>query len=248
MSSHAGISSVLYNVFIDINSKCLFQFINSSNSETYILFANNSAANGGDDIYGATLSSCQFYQTGSLNIRIDRVGPPSLSSVSSDPQRVCLCDDHGAPQCSTIYNSRKVHPGESFTVSAIIVGWDYPNTTTGVIHTDILDTGNSMVPKIDLNSQRGHVISNSKQCINISFSFYLIPNSSEKITMYINAVHMDTQTAHDFVKDGQCYSKYPPYPPYCRHKEHLTPVFFNVTIFPCPAGFKPLYHNQSCDC
>ena len=107
-----GIYSVVSDVSMDISSRCLFKFVNSSNSETHIIFANNSAINGvGDNVYGATLEDCQFYQSDSFII--DIVGPSSLSSASSDPQRVCLCDNRGVPQCITVSNTRKVHPGES---------------------------------------------------------------------------------------------------------------------------------------
>ena len=109
-----GVGSFASEISIDINSKCLFQL----SGETHVLFANNSAINGaGDDVYGATLENCQFHQTGL--VVIDRSGPPSLSSVSSDPQRVFLCDNHGVPQCNAVNNIRRVHPGESFIVSAV---------------------------------------------------------------------------------------------------------------------------------
>ena len=232
-----GISSVILGITFDVKAKCLFQLINCSNSTAEILFANNSAGNRGDDIYGAILEECYSHQTDQL--KIDRTGPPSMSSVSSDPQRVCLCDSHGAPQCNKVYNTHQLIPGESFTVPAVLVGWDYQNTTTGVVHADFLHTSNSMTTILDSTSQRGHVISNSKQCTNLTFTLYSKP-STEIVTMYTTAVHMDTQTAHDF-----CL----PYhinPLYCDYEDHITPVFFHFTILPCPAGFK--LSHQSCDC
>ena len=235
------ISESIYDITIDImvHSKCLFQLMNSSNSETYISFANNSAVNGRDDIYGATLENCQFNQTGLL--RINRSGPSNHSSVSSDPQHVCLCDNHGVPQCKSTFNNRTIYPGENFTVPVVLVGWDYPNTTIGVIYTNFLHSNNS---NLDLTSQKGHVISNSQQCNIISLSLYVSPNSPSETK--VTAVHVNTQTAHTFAKGGQCFLEYPPPPLYCNYKEHFTPVFFNITILPCPAGF--IFIHQSCDC
>jgi predicted outer membrane repeat protein len=236
-----GVGSFVSEISIDINSKCLFQL----SGETHVLFANNSAINGaGDDVYGATLENCQFHGTGSLTI--DRSGPPSLSSISSDPQRVCLCDTHGVPQCNAVHNTKRVHPGESFIVSAVIVGWDYPNTTTGVIHTGILHTGSSIIPELDSNSQRGHVISSSKQCANLTFTLYSKP-SPENVTMYITTSYMDTRTAEKFIQ-RECNYPQNKDKAYCKYKDHLTPVFFNITFLECPAGFKLLPYNQSCDC
>ena len=161
-----------------------------------------------------------------------------MSSVSSDPQRVCLCDSHGAPQCNKVNNTHQLVPGESLTVPAVLVGWDYQNTTTGVVHANFLHTSNSKTTILDSTSQRGHVISNSKQCTNLTFTLYSKP-STEIVTMYTTAVHMDTQTAHDFCLSYQWHT-------YCDYKDHITPVFFHFTILPCPAGFK--LSNQSCDC
>ena len=247
-----GISSVLHGIPTStMKSKCLFQLIEyNSNSETYILFANNSAGNGGDDIYGATLEDCNF-QTDLL--QIDRTGTPSISSVSSDSQRVCLCDNHGAPQCNRILNVHTVHPGESFTVPAVIVGWDYQNTTTGVVHADFLhdDSNYYIVPILDSNSQRGHVISNSKQCTNLTFTLYSKPSSTKIATMYITTVYMDSESAFNDFMDGDVCNL-PDLPTddqiRCRNKQHLTPVFFNIRISSCPVGFKFLQSNQSCEC
>ncbi len=236
-----GVGSFVSEISIDIDSKCLFQL----SGETHVLFANNSAINGaGDDVYGATLENCQFRGTASLII--DRSGPLTLSSVSSDPQRVCLCDNHGVPQCNAVHNTKRVHPGERFIISAVVVGWDYPNTTTGVIHTGILHTGSSIIPKLDSNSQSGHVMSSSKQCTDLSFTLYSMP-SPDNITMYITTAYMDTHTAENFVQ-RECTYPQNEDKAYCKYKDHLTPVFFNITLLECPAGFKLLPHNRSCDC
>ena len=249
---YPGISTAIYDITVEdnINSRCLFRFINSSTNETYIKlkFANNSAINGsGDDVYGATLKDCQYNKTDVL-IKIDGVTSPSFSSVSSDPQRVCLCDKHGVPQCEKIYNPlSKVYPGESFTISVIIVGWDYQNATTGVIYANFLGTDNSITPTLDSNSQRGQVISNSRQCTNFTFTLY--SKSEQNVTMYITSVYsMDAQIANKF-KQRICQILTIQDNIYCNYKEHLTPVFFDFTFLQCPAGFnKPLSDSQSCDC
>lgn len=61
----------------------------------------------------------------------------SLSPVSSDPTRVCLCDDSGQPQCAALdkvyFSSIAVHPGEMFTLPTVVVGADL-GTTIGTVH------------------------------------------------------------------------------------------------------------------
>ena len=61
--------------------------------------------------------------------------PETLSPVSSAPHRVCLCDSNG-PQCaniSYISTNISVYRGESFTLSACVVGYNF-GTTTGVVY------------------------------------------------------------------------------------------------------------------
>ena len=58
--------------------------------------------------------------------------------MSSDPTRVCLCDNQRIPQCrnnSYIFRNYVVHPGEMFTVSALVVGGDF-GATTGPVYAD----------------------------------------------------------------------------------------------------------------
>ena len=57
----------------------------------------------------------------------------TLSAVSSAPQCVCLCDSSGQPQCakiSQIFTNISVYHGETFRVSAHVVGYDF-GTTVG---------------------------------------------------------------------------------------------------------------------
>ena len=81
----------------DTRPKCFYQLLNCSIGSTYAFsFSNNSAMNGGDDIYGASLEFHQRSGKCNLTVNINNTG---LSSVSSDPTRVCLCDSQGIPQC-----------------------------------------------------------------------------------------------------------------------------------------------------
>ena len=203
-----------------------------------ISFDRNLARNG-DDIYGASLSDCVYSTLESLNI--NRLSTPSISSVSSKPLRVCLCDSDGVPRCNVTHNMRNitVHPGESFTVSAVLVGWDYSNaSTTGVVYAEILSTNNLVNPQLDSNSQNGHLISNSKQCTNLSFSLFSSHITPQNTTMYVTAMKMENQYVLEH-KLQNCL--------YTNDCWRITPVFFNVTLLPCPPGFT-LKDKQGCTC
>ena len=80
---------------------CFYQLLNCSANSTYnFVFEGNSAPNGGDDIYGISLieSSTSCSSDTPCTLAIDRSSSKN-SSISSNPLRVCICDDNGKPQC-----------------------------------------------------------------------------------------------------------------------------------------------------
>ena len=150
-----------------------------------------------------------------------------MSSVSSAPLRACLCDSHGVPQFGNTEVPQNVYPGESFMVQVVLVGWDKENaTTTGVVYADILPWGiNSINPQLDSTSQNGHIINDSKQCTNISFSLFS-SQTPHTTTMYITAVRTNAQN----VKFLPCSLS--------KHKcMHFSPTYFHIALLPCPSGF-----------
>ena len=61
----------------------------------------------------------------------------SLSSVSDNPSRVCRCDNIHIPQCRNIsysHFSRSYYPGETISVSVVVVGGDL-GATPGMVYT-----------------------------------------------------------------------------------------------------------------
>ena len=234
--SDVRVSRVLAHVLSDFSKNCFIQPLYHNTTEINISFDRNSAGNGGDDIYGASLEDCFYRPTGTLII--NRLSTPSISSVSSDPLRVCLCDSDGVPQCDiTHIMDQQVHPGESFMVPAVLEGWDHNNSaTTGVVYAEILPTNNPVNIQFDSNSRNGHVISNSKQCTNLSFSLFT-NHTPQNATIYITAMRMKTQNVLEY-KPQHCILDF-----VCAH---FTPVFYNITLRPCPPGFTLI--DERCTC
>ena len=166
-----------------------------------VWFQNNTAMNGGDDIYGGTLySNCAFfvhsyaYLPGRQYIddlfHFDDFNR-SLSSVTSDPKRVCLCDDQGIPQCldpDFIY--KKItprYPGESFFVSAVVVGNDF-GTVPGLVYSEVsFSETNSLL----VQNQRIQEIKRHQECTRLNFSLNSpLTNTVQtlKLTSNVNAV------------------------------------------------------------
>ena len=101
---------------------------------------------------------------------------------------------------------------------------------------------------LDYRTQIDHVISSNKECTDLNYSITSI-HTTETVTMFITPVHIETQRVRTIYAPNCGF-----YAPggisspcteddYC---SHTTPVFFNITLLPCPPGFADL--DQHCDC
>ena len=177
-----GLSSLNY-----VWSPCFYQLLDCSNNTNYTFyFSNNSAANGGDDIYGALLLDddiCTMPWSGKCNLRVT-VASPSNSSNSSDPLRVCTCDNDGKPQCTSnsyLNNHLQVYPGEIFTVSAVVVGGDL-GLTTGVVYAGF--SLENSVSRMQPTSQYSQLINSIASCAQLNYTLYP-EDGVQNITMYL---------------------------------------------------------------
>ena len=135
----------------------------------------NSAQFGGDNIYGTSLGLCAHYD----HIRHHFLPNVSMSSVSSNPTQVCLCDSNGQPQCknaSQTLISKSVHPGETITIPAVIVGGDY-GTTIGTVHAsfmpDPINVSVSVpVPVLEASHQYNQWIQDNSVCTDLQYAVY----------------------------------------------------------------------------
>ena len=212
--------------------ECFYQVVGDNGKVCILIFANNSATDGGNNVYGASLSrdfclDCELEVDGS-----------EVSSVSSDPTRVCVCDDSGVPQCrnnSFIFMTLEVYPGEKFTVSAVVVGGDY-GPTIGTVHAKFLPVQSSALSLPSLRDRRMYYqrTNSSKHCTQLNYSLYhSAPNG---IVLYLSTLYTDIQDLHHqhCINDEYC--------------SHTTPVYFNITLLPCGPGFTLLGEPPVCDC
>lgn len=223
-----------------------YHLLDCNNRSTYTLhFMNNSAVNGGDDIYGGTL----YEPSNKCNLTVT-TDSSSISSVSSDPIRVCACDSTGRPQCNNteyIYMRKSVHPGERFTIPAVVAGWDY-GTTTGIVYARIFTYSTNVLslPTLDDHSWSGQVVSKSKECTDLSFAVYTTHEPDSAAVVYITASHLNNFTAMWYgPKCANSTSQ-----SCCTEKSmciHTTPVFLSINLLPCPPGFALIDQNH-CDC
>ena len=253
---------------VSVISPCFYQLLDSDHEGNWydIQFQSNSAKNGGDHIYGEYMHSDTCYVGKGYNPLYDEITQiPSYqmqhfftynsdvslskSPISSDPTRVCLCDDIGQPQCadlSKIYvSSINVHPGETFTLSAVVVGADF-GTTVGTVHAIFTNPKSSVVLKPA--SQYIYGIINNRICSDLNYTVFS-HNRNEVIYLSVTGesfTAFDKDRFREMITEGINF--------YHNHngtvKKALlyASLILNVTLLPCPPGFTLLGDPPGCDC
>ena len=135
---HNGGAIYAENECLHSTPACFFQldtmtdWNNNILSTVSITMDNNSAAIAGTALYGGTVDHC-YLLTNSKDIshtsstrlfnKIFHISSQvnDSSNVSSDPQRVCFCDNKQR-NCSKTTLTKLVFPGETFTIWAVVVG------------------------------------------------------------------------------------------------------------------------------
>ena len=215
-----------------IQLECFYILLDCPKGLSYNLhFMNNSAFFGGDDIYGASfnISSCKNPEEASYaECKLTITGGSSnLSSISSEPTRVCLCDNSGQPQCEKIYMTHQVSSGETFSINVAPVSENF-GTTSGTVFAYQGVSVNTIIPEIKPNN---YISINSKECTRLNYSLYT--NQT-----YVQAVI--------YLTAGYTYPKDVLY--FRNNYTDLAPVVLNITILPCPPGFLLIGDPQGCDC
>ena len=162
----------------------------------------------------------------------------TLSPVSSTPWRVCLCDSTGKPQCanfSQIFTTISVYRGETFTLSACVVGYDF-GTTVGIVHAGFLYSNQSSQLE---KSQYNQPVSNSERCSTLNYTVHS-KHDDELLLLQTSLLTLSTyETARFKNSIGSEVNDYISHNPFGCVDKHIlkTPVFINVTLLPgCPPG------------
>ena len=231
------------------NPKCPFNKLFASNSEKGLMFSNNMAESGGDNIYGGYLDEAIVYDGNNITRCIEVIrqssvfNTSSLSSISSKPSRVCLCDDEhqNKPDCLNVFSTTEAYPGEDIYISVVAVGQTF-GTSAGFVNAQLLqDTTGSKLG----DHQKYQVVS--------SYSYnILVYNIYSQPGLVILVLTTEIELVQNYgnvndVKDSiEQYNKF-------NHsfvpKPLLNfPVYINVTLKECPPGFKLSESPQECTC
>ena len=223
----------------NICPNCFYWYQGPNMTDVAIYYSKNRAELGGDDIYGTSQALCKHF--GLTNYTFPS-NTTSISSVSSDPTQVCLCNRDGKPQCDNTPETltrKSVHPGERFTVPAMIVGGDY-GTTIGTVHASFVSMNDlSPRPVLESGNQYSQWIDSISECTNLQY----VVNSErirQNFTMHLT-VHFSKSLKIMSRNVALCDIK--------RHSyDSSTPAFIDLTILPCPAGFSLCEETSTCDC
>ena len=237
--------------FYEVEGVTIEELINSTVDIT-LVFSNNTAINGGMDIYGATPNSRCNIGLGTDNEVVSSAlrdiiyqTSSNLSSISSDPKRVCLCDSSSQLMCanlSHIFYETTRYPGEVFPLSLALVGFEF-GTVTGPIYANLLPHANSAKSSIGDDQYVRRVTYN--ECAQLNFTVNSF-NSHETVILSSNdTLIKDTVNPLAISSAIDTFNK---------DQYHViplalltVPVYIEVTLDDCPPGFKRVNPGR-CEC
>ena len=234
--------------FYDIQGIALNELKHSEVNVT-LSFVNNTATNGGTDVYGATPNSnCKtghdFYAH-EINEYVFKTSS-GLSSISSDPKRVCLCDSSSKLMCANLsyilYNTTR-YPGEVFSLPLAVVGFEF-GTVTGPVYANLLPQDNNSPASLESDQSIRQVTYNPlRACTQLNFTVSSL-NQWETIILTANKTMIKKpNTVSDIERLIDDYTS----EKMILYNLLTVPVYINVSLMDCPPGFQRSDRGR-CEC
>ena len=212
---------------------CFFQ-VNSTlvhlNKTVFLL--DNTAGRAGSALYGGSIDNCYYY--GPYNdvsrmyvfdnlFQIESF-QNNTSNITSNPLRVCLCEDDFTVNCNRSSVLHKVYSGADLNVTAVVVG-QREGPVPGIVIAQLSDTHDHVYKLGPL--QDSQIIS-STNCTNLSYTVYSNTiGGNENITLSVQD------------SDFRSFSRHQP-----------RTVDIELEIMPCPPGFSLIFDKNlpTCQC
>ena len=220
-----------------------------------ISFANNSAMNGGDHIYGAAMMSYCIASHNKVRSndpgiqQVFHIDDDSISPISSNPSRVCvikqntshsLTPSDSCADMNQIFLTWSAFPGEIFQIEAVLAGAEF-GLGIGIIYAQFLPNPKSH-PKLSQNQYLQRVP--EPYIIQLNYSIFSYASHEVLVLAATGAKFLVNGNTSLIAQAVQMYEKTGIIPTILL----TTPVYINVTISKCPLGF---YHDQKsmgCTC
>ena len=210
---------------ITSRTKC-FVHVEGSRSYARLTFLNNTAGKGGDVLYGGLVA---LGYDGDWNCLLnfknisDMSQQRGLSPISSAPSRVCFCNATGQPDCLTVADPTQhvIYPGQTITISAVLVGQDF-GTATGSVFAQFLYTTASVVMEQGQNSTHTTVKHISEgieqsQCSSLDYTIFSHESEDSDVVLILTADnrdildHMDEDNNREITNSWKVLCKEPNY-------------------------------------
>lgn len=168
---------------------CFFQVVaNITRNPVHVKLINNTAGFWGSAVYGGSVDSCYLLRNSIVRhhlsgqrifnqtFKIEHFSNDS-SPISSDPIGICICTDHSYNRlCNTTSPEVSIFPGETFQVSAVVVG-QRNGTVPGVVLASLFGAHASLA-----DSQSSQSLSTMCKSLNYTIFSY---QSLEKLVLTV---------------------------------------------------------------
>ena len=214
-------------------------FLRKVGSNVRFTFNGNRAQDGGDAIYGGQMDQTKTESDNETSC-VDTLmsishfinsSPNNLSLISSDPSRVCICEDN-RPQCLEYTRNVSVYPGQTFNISAYVVG-QYFGTAKGTVHAQFLNKSTTAYLKPQEYSQNvGQYFCDSTHNV---LNYTILTNHSERnetLVLTPRYVPISEFPDQEFVRGSILQVQ----------------LYLNITLLGCPPCFQFSSKDSGCVC
>ena len=264
--AHEGDDSRHYLVAISCSIQVLPDNFSESCQFFSLTFHQNKADIAGNAIYGGHTSACfpcgkdvePFCHScpvpdGSELFHYNGVNDSSdLSNFTSDPTRVCFCEN-GIPDCYKLMNNIIAHPGEHFNISLVVVGYGLGTVPGSVVARGSEGKQTHSEQELFWNELEYSQEIRGTECQDVGYSV-TSERDQELIVLGANRESLvrpleEAQTVVDFALTREWKGR-------AVISSRLTnsiyddffyiPVFMEVNLLPCPIGFQLLRGRCVC--
>ena len=239
-------------------SPCFLK-VNDKSKTARLIFKNNTADQGGDVLYGGSLGrACTSTSTTNYSCNsclqvfhnISEISPKTLSSITSDPSRVCFCiNGSSKPNCFILFHYNfSVYSGQNITTSVFVVGQDL-GTVAGTVYAHFLpkkekDSSVTVGEKEESQEVEQH------SCNNLTYTILSHSQTIKEVVLILTAVNKhEIQLILPETMD-KAKEKYDRYKKGSAFPQNLLdfPIYIHITVLLCPPGFSSTPENPRCDC
>ena len=249
--SNGNNDQVLFT-FNEYAVQCFFSAVGPIYHSHVLIFDNNTARDGGDAIYGGELDLTQTTLYNGTTLKciqaIEKFSEfenrDSTSLISSDPSRTCFCE-HNASNCLEYTRNKTVHPGQTFSLSAYVVGQHF-GPSKGTVYAQFLNKTStvSFLPLQRSQTVTQYYCDSEHNILNYTI---MTPQVAESGTLVLTAQdvyvseYIDEPAIEEAIKDYREDNSSVP------SALLQLPLYINITISECPAGFS-LSSEGICEC